>query len=93
MDLNYGVFCNAKEFNEQSRTHYSREVLQLNCVSSTHVVDFVSQLLDFILRQPYEKSGKTRRRRKQGKRGDVKLHLRKRLTRIPLPSVILGNVQ
>lgn len=91
--------CDASDFDDQGQKHYSREMrLQLNCGSLMHVVDFVQQLSDFLLRQPDEKlgnAGKTRgRRRKQGKRGGVKLHLRKqRLTRNPLPSVIMVNVQ
>lgn len=91
--------CDANDFDDQGQKHYLREVrLQLNCGSSMYVVDFVQQLPDFLLRQPNEKlgnAGKTRgRRRKQGKRGGVKLRLRKqRLTWTPLPSVILVNIQ
>ncbi len=91
--------CDANDFGDQNRIRYSREVLlQFNCMSPAFTVDLVPQLSalpDFILRQPHGKQQKMREeRRKRGKRGGVKLRLRKqRLTRISLPSVILGNVR
>lgn len=88
--------CDANNLADHGWIRYSREeLLQFNIVSATQVVDFLPQLPDIILRQPHGKQGKMwGKRRKRGKRGGVKLRLRKqRLTRLPLPSVILGNVR
>lgn len=52
----------------------------------------MSQLPDCILKDPGAKTAATKRR--QGKRGGVRQRFREqRLSRIPLPSMILGNVQ
>lgn len=81
---------------DRARTQYGRDVLlQLNSVSGAGVTDITAQLPDFILRDPDVTSGAPRnKKRKRGKQGGVGLRLRKlRLTRIPLPMVIMGNVQ
>lgn len=74
------------------RLQYTRTtLLQLNC-GITCVTDITPQLPDFILKD----SGKNTRatKRKQGKRGGVRQRFRKqRLSLIPLPPMILGNVQ
>ncbi|XP_073717881.1 uncharacterized protein [Misgurnus anguillicaudatus] len=79
-----------------ARKQYSSELLQFNLVRPAGVTDITLQIPGFIRRYPDnnygEKGGK--KRRKRGKRGGVRLRLRKmRLNRLPLPSMILGNVQ
>lgn len=75
----------------QLRIVYSREeLLQLNVPYDGK--DLTSCMPDFILRDSDRTSDE--RKRKRGRRGGVKLHLRRQEdSRFPLPSVILGNVQ
>ena len=83
------------------KTHhvYSRDMLlQLNNASSNRVTDVTFQLPVFVekdLRKDHGFSASgTRRKRKRGKRAGVRLRLRKQwLGRIPLPPVIMANVQ
>ena len=80
-----------------ARRQYGRsELLQLNFVRLAGVSDITPQIPDLIRRCPgniYEETG-VKRRRKRGKRGGARLRLRKtRFNRLPLPSMILGNVQ
>ncbi|KAK7938328.1 hypothetical protein WMY93_001654 [Mugilogobius chulae] len=77
-----------------TRYTYSRDaLLQLNHVtladlSQDPLLNDLDGDLDFLKRSFVKK------RRKRGKRGGVKLRVRKRsLSRTPLPSVIFGNVQ
>ncbi|CAL9697275.1 unnamed protein product [Knipowitschia caucasica] len=79
----------------EARLQYTRDVLlQLKSVC---VTDFAPNLPDFIRRdfiesRQVEREGK--KKKKRGKRGGVRERLKKqRVTRLPLPSVILGNVQ
>lgn len=73
----------------QLRIVYSRdELLQLNLPYDGK--DLTSCMPDFIHRD----SNRTSEKRKRGRRGGVKLRLRRQqVSRFPLPSVILGNVQ
>lgn len=74
------------------RLQYTRTtLLQLNC-GRTCVTDITPQLPDCILKDPGGKTAATKR--KWGKRGGVRQRSQKQqLSRIPLPSMILGNVQ
>lgn len=81
-----------------TRSTYSRDaLLQLNCARLNHItVVTLPQVIqkDFNHDPKSEKSGTTKKRRKRRKQGGVELRLKKQqLTRIPLPSVVMGNVQ
>ncbi|KAK3558278.1 hypothetical protein QTP86_013926 [Hemibagrus guttatus] len=66
--------------------------MQLNLVSLARETDFKLELPTFI-RIDSHGPRSVEKKRKRGKRGGVRLRLRKqRLTRVPLPSVIMGNV-
>lgn len=73
---------------------YSRDrLLQINC-ESTRVTDGIVSVPAFIRQDPGLHTNGTRRTRKRGKRGGVRLRFkRQQLSRIPLPSVIMANVQ
>ena len=80
-----------------ARTQYSRsELLQLNFVRPAGVPDTTLQIPGLIRRYPnniHRETGE-KRKRKRGRRGGVRLRLRKMPpNRLPLPSMILGNVQ
>ena len=80
-----------------ARRQYSRsELLQLNFVRPAGVPDTTLQIPGLIRRYPNNIHGETgeKRKRKRGRRGGVRLRLRKMpLNRLPLPSMILGNAQ
>ena len=82
------------------RLQYSRnELLQLKYIMPAGVSDVTARIPDHILKLPNtrssgEKRRERSRRRKRGKRGGVRLRMRKlRLNRVLLPSIILGNTQ
>jgi hypothetical protein len=80
-----------------ARRQYSRsELLQLNFVRPACVPDTTLQIPGLIRIYSNNIHGETgeKRKRKRGRRGGVRLRLRKMpLNRLPLPSMILGNVQ
>ncbi len=82
---------------ERTRHTYSRDVLlQINFASLTRVTDVTLLLPEFILKDFNQNftTSNSRKKRKQGKRGGVRLRLRKQqLTRSSLSSVIWANVQ
>ncbi|KAL7398344.1 hypothetical protein ABVT39_008211 [Epinephelus coioides] len=80
------------------RLQYSKdERLQLKYIVPADMSDITTQIPDHILkllntRTAGDKRRERSRRRKRGKRGSVRLRMRKlRLNRVPLPSMILGN--
>lgn len=74
------------------KLQYTRTtLLQLNCGRMCGT-DIMLQLPDCILKNPGGKIAATKRKR--GKRGGVRQCFRKQwLSRIPLPTMILGNIQ
>lgn len=73
------------------------ELMQLNFLSVARVTDITLELPDLIRehpRRPIRGATATVKERKRGNRGGVRLHLKKqRLEQIPLPPLILANVQ
>lgn len=79
---------------DRTRHAYSLDMLlQMNC-ASTRMTDVILRLPAIIRRDHGSHTNSTRRIRKRGKRGGVRLRFkRQQLSRIPLPSVIMANVQ